>query len=254
MKICFLGTGTSQGIPVIGCDCPTCTSNDPKDTRLRTAGYVEQDETSFLIDCGPDFRQQMLQNKIKRLDAVLISHEHNDHVIGIDDLRPLNFNQKMDMPIYGNKRVLDELKFRFAYAFAERPYPGVPRLNLMSVKAYDSFNINELQVESLEIMHGKLPILGFKTEDLVYITDAKTVPEKTIEKIRKCKVLVINALRYKEHNTHFSLQEALDFIKLIEPERAYLTHLSHHFPPAAQLEKELPTNVFIAYDGLWVDL
>jgi len=252
MKLTFLGTGTSQGIPVIACGCSTCSSPDPRDKRLRTSAYLEVENSKLVFDCGPDFRQQMLNNGLDHVDAILMTHEHNDHIIGLDDLRPMNFRQGIDMPIYGLERTLDELKLRFAYAFEKRPYPGAPRFNLFPIEALKSFSFQDIDILPLDIHHGNLPILGFKIGSLCYITDAKTVPERSVEKIKNSKVLVINALRHRHHNTHFSLDEALAFIEKVNPERAYLTHLSHLFPPYEALKNELPKNVFVAYDGLSV--
>lgn len=254
MKFIFLGTGTSQGIPVIGCDCPVCRSTDSRDRRLRTSGMLQTESGHFLFDCGPDFRQQMLKNGLDQVDAILLTHEHNDHIIGLDDVRPINFRQKRHMPIYGLPRTLEELKTRFAYAFEERPYPGAPRLDLIPARADESILINGLSILPLEIFHGDLPILGFRIGSFCYVTDAKTVPQNSVERMKGCDTLVINALRLQGHPTHFSLDEALEFIRLIRPHRAYLTHLSHAFPVHELLEKTLPENVFAAYDGLVVEL
>jgi phosphoribosyl 1,2-cyclic phosphate phosphodiesterase len=252
MKLTFLGTGTSQGIPVIGCNCRTCRSTDPRDKRLRTSAYLEVRGKAFSFDCGPDFRQQMLSNGFDHLDGILMTHEHNDHIIGLDDVRPLNFRQRMNMPIYGLERTLNELKTRFAYAFAANPYPGAPRFELIPIAPLEPFTASGIDVMPLEILHGDLPILGFRIGNLCYITDAKTIPPRSFDIIKKCKVLVINALRHHEHNTHLNLDEALAFIEKVQPERAFLIHLSHHFPPFTTLERELPANVFLAYDGLSV--
>ena len=252
MRFTFLGTGTSQGIPVIGCGCAACRSTDPKDKRLRTSGYLQHEGKSLLFDCGPDFRQQMLQNGFDRLDGILLTHEHNDHIIGLDDVRPLNFRQKIHMPIYGLKRTLDELETRFAYAFETRPYPGAPRLELFPIQANEPFHLNGLKILPLEILHGDLPVLGFRIGGFCYITDAKSIPEVSFQQIQGCHTLVVNALRFHQHNTHFSFEEALAFIEEIRPKRAYLTHLSHIFPPHEILSKQLPQNVFIGYDGLSV--
>jgi phosphoribosyl 1,2-cyclic phosphate phosphodiesterase len=254
MKLTFLGTGTSQGIPVIGCDCATCRSTDPRDKRLRTAAHLEAEGKRFVFDCGPDFRQQMLNKGFDHVDAILMTHEHNDHIIGLDDVRPLNFRQKIDMPIYGLKRTLDELEKRFAYAFEDRPYPGAPRFQLIPIKALESFQLQGVEILPLNILHGDLPILGYRIGGLCYITDAKSIPEKSFSRIQNCQVLVVNALRHRHHNTHFNLEEALAFIDKVQPQKAFLTHLSHLFPPYEKLETELPKNVHLAYDGLCVDV
>ena len=254
MKLTFLGTGTSQGIPVIGCDCTTCRSADARDKRLRTAAHIEMNGIQLVFDCGPDFRQQMLANSISHLDAILMTHEHNDHIIGLDDVRPLNFKQGIDMPIYGLSRTLGELKNRFAYAFETRPYPGAPRLKLKEIKPFQKFKVNKLDVLPLDIRHGELLILGYRVGPVCYITDAKSVPDATLNEIINVPVLVINALRHRHHNTHFNLDEALEFIAQVRPERAYLTHLSHLFPPYKLLQQELPENVYVAHDRLTVEL
>jgi phosphoribosyl 1,2-cyclic phosphate phosphodiesterase len=253
MNLTFLGTGTSQGIPIIGCECRTCCSADPRDKRLRTSAMVSVNGKNFIFDCGPDFRQQMLTNEFDQLDGILMTHEHNDHIIGLDDVRPLNFRQRMHMPIFGMERTLNELKARFAYAFEEDPYPGAPRFKLHAIEAFIPFKLEGIEIMPIEIMHGDLPILGYKIEDLCYITDAKTISEKAAKYIENCKVIVINALRDHYHNTHFNLEEALNFIAKIQPERAYLVHLSHHFPPIEELQHLLPQNVAVAYDGLIVE-
>jgi len=252
MKLSFLGTGTSQGIPIIGCPCANCNSIDPRDKRTRTAAYLEWDELHLLIDCGPDFRQQMLNNGLSKVDAVLLTHEHNDHLIGLDDVRPINYLQGKDMPVYGLERVIHELKLRFAYAFEDRPYPGVPKLTPVVIEKETDFFIQDKRIIPLTVFHGKLEILGFRFDDLVYLTDVKTIPKGSLEKISNCKILVISALRYQEHSTHLNLEEALEYIRIIRPERAFLTHLSHKFPPHNMFSGQLPENVYVAYDGLSV--
>lgn len=252
MKLTFLGTGTSQGIPIIGCPCVNCNSIDPRDKRTRTAAYIEWNDLHLLIDCGPDFRQQMLNNGLSKVDAVLLTHEHNDHLIGLDDVRPINYLQGKDMPVYGLERVIRELKLRFAYAFEDRPYPGVPKLTPKVIEKETDFFIQDKKIIPLTVFHGKLEILGFRFDDLVYLTDVKTIPELSLEKVKNCKILVISALRYQEHSTHLNLEEALEYIRIIRPERAFLTHLSHKFPPHNMFSGQLPENVYVAYDGLSV--
>lgn len=254
MKVIFLGTGTSQGVPVIGCDCEVCNSKNPQDSRLRTSLMVVVNGKNIVIDVGPDFRQQMLQNDIVDVDSVLITHEHNDHVIGLDDVRPFNFRYQKDMPIYCTTRVMNNLKERFAYAFLENPYPGSPRFNLIEIFADKSFEISQQKIIPIEVNHGKMPVLGFRFGDFTYITDAKTIDEVSVEKIRGSKYLVLNALRKEEHHSHFSLDEALVFINKVKPQKAFLTHLSHRMGLAKDVNKLLPPNVVIAYDGLTVNI
>ncbi len=252
MKLIILGTGTSQGIPIIGCPCQTCTSVDPRDKRTRTSAYLEWDGLKLLIDCGPDFRQQMLANGLQNLDAVLLTHEHNDHLIGLDDIRPINFLQGKDMPVFGLDRVIRELKLRFCYAFEEKPYPGVPRLTPLTIDQNEAFYIQNKKIIPIPVFHGDLEILGFRFGDMVYLTDVKSIPPTSLELIRNCKVLVINALRYQFHNTHLNLDEAVSFIREIRADRAFLTHLSHKFPPHGVFSGQLPEGVFAAYDGLTI--
>jgi phosphoribosyl 1,2-cyclic phosphate phosphodiesterase len=252
LKITFLGTGTSQGIPVIACDCEVCTSSDPQDTRLRTAAMVTVNGKNIVIDVGPDFRQQMLQNKIVDIDSILITHEHNDHVIGLDDVRPFNFRHQKKMPVYCTLRVMESLKKHFDYAFAENPYPGAPRFELKEIFAGKIFEVAGQSVVPFTVMHGKMPVLGFRFGDLTYITDAKEIDDVAIEKIKGTKILIINALRLEKHHSHFSLDEALAFITLIKPQKAFLVHVSHTMGLAAAINERLPSNVALAYDGLEV--
>lgn len=253
MKLTFLGTGTSQGIPIIGCRCVTCCSTDLRDKRTRTSAYLEWDGLHLLIDCGPDFRLQMLSNGLSMLDAVLLTHEHNDHLIGLDDVRPINFQKGQDMPVFGMDRVLQELKVRFAYAFDEHPYPGVPKLTPTTIESTEPFYIMDKKIIPIPVFHGDLEVVGFRFGDLVYLTDVKTIPEQSITKMKHCEVLVINSLRYKEHNTHLNLEEALEYIRIIQPERAFLTHLSHKFPPHNLFSGTLPGGVYPAFDGLKIN-
>ncbi|MFT5167655.1 MAG: phosphoribosyl 1,2-cyclic phosphate phosphodiesterase [Saprospiraceae bacterium] len=252
LKITFLGTGTSQGVPVIACDCEVCTSLDPQDTRLRTAAMISVNGKNIVIDVGPDFRQQMLENKIVDIDSVLITHEHNDHVIGLDDVRPFNFRYQKDMPVYCTRQVINSLKKRFEYAFSENPYPGTPRFELIEVFAEKTFEVAGQPIIPFEVMHGKMPVLGFRFGDLTYITDAKTLDEIAIQKIKGTKILILNALRLEKHHAHLSLEEALDLIAAIQPQQAYLVHISHKMGLAASINKKLPKNVTLAYDGLQV--
>lgn len=253
LKLTLLGTGTSQGVPVIGCDCEVCRSSDPRDNRLRAAALVESENTAILIDAGPDFRQQMLRAGVKHLDAILLTHEHNDHVIGIDDVRPLNFRSDSAMSVYALPRVADEVRKRFEYVFAEY-IPGLPRIELIPIGKDNPVQIGNMPVIPVGVMHGRLPILGFRIGDITYLTDVKTVEAVEIEKIKGCKYLVVNALQHIEHHTHMSLREALAFIEIIKPEKAWITHISHHMGLMQEMERRLPPNVHFAYDGLKIEV
>lgn len=251
MKVYFLGTGTSQGIPVIGSNHSVCKSTDMKDKRLRVSVWITWDHYSYVIDCGPDFRQQMLVSQCSKLDGILFTHEHADHTAGLDDIRPFYFKQGVDIPIYLHKRVLRSLKRRFDYIFkVEDRYPGVPSVAIHEVVNNQSFILGGKSVIPVNVLHGDLQVFGYRIEDFAYLTDVKTVPPKEIEKLKELKVLVVNALREEPHNTHFSLQEALDFIALVRPEKAYLTHISHLMGFHEVVQKRLPPNVFLAYDNL----
>ncbi len=254
MKITLLGTGTSQGIPVVGCDCSACISTDPRDNRLRSGVLVEIEDANILIDTGPDLRYQMLRNKVKRIDAILYTHEHNDHIIGLDDIRPFNFAQKIDMPLYAMPRVADELENRFGYVFSENQYPGSPRAILHRIESTESFEISGHTVLPIQLMHGNLPILGYRFEDFTFITDASYINNENIQRIVGTKVLIINALQKKNHHSHFSLDQALDLIAQVQPSTAYITHLSHRMGTTSEWEQELPDNVFPAYDGLQISI
>jgi phosphoribosyl 1,2-cyclic phosphate phosphodiesterase len=250
LKIYFLGTGTSQGIPVIGSQHPVCKSTDTKDKRLRVSVWITWDDFSCIIDCGPDFRQQMLVSQCPKVDAILFTHEHSDHTAGIDDIRPFNFMQG-NIPIYGHKRVLDNLKKRFDYVFAtENRYPGAPSVDAIEVVNNQNFVLGNKMIIPVNVWHGNLQVFGYRIDDFAYLTDVKTIETFEIEKLKNLKVLVINALRDEEHHSHFNLQEALDFITLVQPEKAYLTHISHHFGFHEEVQKRLPENVFLAYDNL----
>ena len=253
MKVTFLGTGTSQGIPIIGSNHPVCLSTNAKDKRLRVSVLLEWDDFTILIDCGPDFRQQLLRTNCTRIDAVLFTHEHSDHTAGIDDLRPFYFRQG-NLPIYGHKRVLDALKRRYEYIFkSENKYPGVLTLDTHTIQNTPFF-VRDKEVIPIEVFHHKLPVFGFRIGDFAYITDAKTVPESEIEKLKNLDVLVVNALRIEPHLSHFNLDEALAFIKRIRPKKSYLTHISHHMGFHNEVQKKLPKSVFLAYDQLEIFL
>ncbi|MEZ4928329.1 MAG: MBL fold metallo-hydrolase [Saprospiraceae bacterium] len=252
MKITILGTGTSQGVPVIGCTCEVCTSNDPYDNRLRSSVIIHGEEHNVLIDAGPDFRQQMLRTGINHLEAILLTHEHNDHVIGLDDIRPFNHRTGREMAVYALPRVADEVKRRFQYIF-ENPIPGLPRIQLHSIDKDQLLTFGEINIQTIGIMHGRLPILGFRCGDLAYLTDVKSVEPSEFEKLKGVKYLIVNALHHEKHPTHFNLEEALAFVESLSPQHAWLTHLSHHMGLSVEISKKLPPNVSIAYDGLVID-
>ena len=251
MLLKFLGTGTSQGIPVIGSHHPVCLSDNPKDKRLRTSAIITTESgKKILIDCGPDFRQQMLTNKEENVDAVLVTHEHNDHIIGLDDLRPLIFKNKESMPIYCNSRVAEEIKHRFPYAFIEHKYPGAPSFDLFEIDG--NFRLfNEIDVVPIDIIHSEINILGFKFKNLAYITDASKIEESEKEKLKNLDVFIINCLRKTErHHSHFILPQVLELVKELKPKMTYLIHISHHLGFHEEVESELPDNVHLAFDGL----
>ncbi|WP_162128689.1 MBL fold metallo-hydrolase [Flavobacterium phycosphaerae] len=255
MQVYFLGTGTSQGIPVIGSTHPVCKSTDRKDKRLRVSVWVTWDDNSIVIDCGPDFRQQMLTSECPKLDALLFTHEHADHTAGLDDIRPFFFRQKMDIPVYGHIRVLDNLKIRFDYIFeTENKYPGAPGVQTFEVKNNENFTIGQTNIIPINVNHGDLQIFGYRIQDFVYLTDVKSINDSEIEKLKGVKVLVVNALREEPHHSHFSLQDALDFIHLVQPERAYLTHISHLMGFHEEVQQRLPSHVFLAYDNLKITI
>jgi phosphoribosyl 1,2-cyclic phosphate phosphodiesterase len=252
LKITFLGTGTSQGVPVIGCTCEVCQSLDYRDKRLRTSVQFEISNQSFVIDTGPDFRQQMLRENVKRLDAVLFTHAHRDHTAGLDDVRAYNFMQEMDMPVYGAQPVLDQLRLEYAYAFAEKVYPGIPRLTLNRIDE-TPFQVNGINIMPLPVLHLKMPVLGFRIQDFSYITDANFISDETIQRMEGTEVLVLNALQIEPHISHFNLKQALEMVEKIKPKKTYFTHISHKLGLHAEVQKKLPSNVFLAYDGLPID-
>ena len=254
MQVTFLGTGTSQGIPVIGCSCATCQSDNPKDKRLRCSILIETNGRNIVIDSGPDFRQQMLRAKVKTLEAILITHEHNDHIIGIDDVRPFNFSQRRDMPIFGLPRVLDDIKDRFSYIFAENKYPGAPSLQLTPIDGSTQFEVAETLIQPINILHGELPILGYRIGDFAYLTDLKSISDIEVEKIRGVKYLVINALHHWEHHSHLNLNEALEMVKRIKPYQAFFTHMSHQMGLHKEVNAALPPNISLAFDGLQISV
>jgi phosphoribosyl 1,2-cyclic phosphate phosphodiesterase len=254
LKVYFLGTGTSQGIPIIGSDHEVCKSTDSKDKRLRVSVWITWNDHSYVVDCGPDFRQQMLTSNCKKVDGILFTHEHSDHTAGLDDIRPFNFRQGV-MPIYAHKRVIENLKKRFDYIFeTENRYPGAPSVKTIEVENDQPFSIGDKTVIPVNVMHGDLQVFGYRIDDFAYLTDVKTVEEIEVEKLKDLKILVVNALREELHDSHFNLQEALDFIALVKPQKAYITHISHILGFHEEVQKELPDNVFLAYDNLEITI
>lgn len=254
MKIYFLGTGTSQGIPVIGSSHPVCLSKDKKDKRLRVSVLITWDDLSIVIDCGPDFRQQMLKSKCTKIDAILFTHEHADHTAGIDDIRPFNFNQGA-LPVFAQLRVIKSLKKRFEYIFeTKNKYPGAPSIATFPVKNNHTFFIGSKKIIPIAVQHGNLPILGYRLGDFAYLTDMKSIEEAELDKLLNLKVLVVNALRETPHETHLNLEEALRFIEKVNPKKAYLTHISHLLGFHKEVAATLPKNVFLAYDNLQITI
>ncbi|WP_316800727.1 MBL fold metallo-hydrolase [Pedobacter frigidisoli] len=254
MKITFLGTGTSQGVPVIACNCAVCTSTDKKNNRLRTSVLVETDDKTIVVDSGPDFRYQLLREGVKDLDAVLFTHEHKDHIAGLDDIRPFNYLLHKVIDVYATERVQNALKREFYYIFADTKYHGLPQINLHTVVNGEDFQIGKNTITPIEVMHHLLPITGYRIGDFTYITDAKTITPESVETIRGTKVLVINALQKEAHISHFNLNEAINFAQMIGAEITYLTHISHNLGLHEQVEQELPANIRLAYDGLKIEL
>ncbi|WP_299100458.1 MBL fold metallo-hydrolase [uncultured Winogradskyella sp.] len=253
MKITFLGTGTSQGIPIIGSDHPVCLSDNPKDKRLRVSVLVEWDNFTYVIDCGPDFRQQMLRAQVAKIDGVIFTHEHADHTMGLDDIRPFFFRQG-DIDLYAHQRVFESLEKRFDYIFTTgKKYPGVPSVTKHYVKN-EPFLAGNINVMPIEGLHYKLQVFGYRFHNFAYLTDMKTVSDEEMEKLQNLEVLVINALRIKEHISHFNLAEALEFIDKVKPKRAYLTHVSHYLGFHDDVQQNLPKNVFLAYDNLQISI
>ncbi|WP_026916083.1 MBL fold metallo-hydrolase [Christiangramia portivictoriae] len=253
MEVTFLGTGTSQGIPIIGVDHPVCYSDDPRDKRLRVSVLVHWNGKNILIDCGPDFRQQMLANNVRKLDAIFYTHEHNDHTAGLDDIRPFFFRQG-DIPIYAHQRVLNSLRKKFDYIFtSEDRYPGAPAV-IENVVHNKEFQFEGLKVMPVDFKHNKLQVFGYRLGDFAYLTDIKTITDEEISKLKGLKVLVVSALRREPHHSHFNLEEALEFVEMVKPERTYFTHISHMLGFHAEVEEELPDNIHLAYDNLKIEI
>ncbi len=251
IKLLFLGTGTSQGVPVIACPCEVCASDDSHDKRLRSSVLLCIGEKNILIDSGPDFRQQMLRADVKRLDAILFTHGHKDHTAGLDDVRAYNYVMQRPMDIYAEERVREVLQQEFSYVFSDRKYPGVPQLNIHIISE-EPFAIDDIPVIPVRAMHLKLPVLGFRIGRLAYLTDVNAIADKEKEKLRGLDCLVVNGLRKESHLSHFTLREALDLIEELKPRRAFITHISHQMGFHHEVQAELPPNVQLAYDGLEV--
>ncbi len=253
MKLTFLGTGTSQGVPVIACECEVCLSTDSMDKRLRSSVLIESDTTTVVIDTGPDFRQQMLNHAVKKVDALVYTHEHKDHVAGMDDVRAFNFKFKRDMPIYASERVQGALKNEFHYVFGANSYPGTPKVFFNTIDSESQFTIGNIPIQSIEVLHYKMKVFAYRIKDLVYMTDANFISDEQFEKVKGCKILIINALRKEKHLSHFTLEEALEVGKATGAERIYFTHISHLMGKHQDVSKDLPKHVQIAYDGLQID-
>lgn len=253
MRITFLGTGTSQGVPVIACPCPVCRSVDNKDKRLRTSVLIESGNKNIVIDTGPDFRQQMLREEVKNIDAILYTHDHKDHIAGLDDVRAFNFFNRKPVDVYLEKRVIPAIKREFSYIFADNKYPGIPRINLITIDNF-SFEAAGLKITPIRAFHYRLPVLGFRINDFTYITDANYLPEEEKEKIIGSQYIVLNALRKQKHISHFTLNEAVNLINEFSPRRGYITHISHQMGFHREVQKELPVNIMLAYDRLSIDI
>jgi phosphoribosyl 1,2-cyclic phosphate phosphodiesterase len=249
-KISFLGTGTSQGVPLIACACKVCQSHDSKDKRLRSSIKIDYEGSVIVIDSGPDFRQQMLRTNTQRLDALLFTHEHKDHIAGMDDIRAFNYSLKQAIDVYAHVRVQEALKREFQYIFSDFKYPGVPEVNLHELKANQALSLCGLDILPIEVMHFKLPVLGFRVSDFTYITDANSISEASKDLIRGSKVLVLNALRHETHISHFTLDEAIALAHELQIPQVYLTHISHQLGLHEQVQATLPAGISLAYDGL----
>lgn len=253
MKVTFLGTGTSQGVPVIACDCTVCTSVNPHDKRLRTAALIEHEGTTIVIDAGPDFRQQMLRAQVKKIDAILITHEHKDHLAGLDDVRAFNFINKTTVKVYAHERVQEEIKREYRYAFDGTNYPGLPQIELHDLNPFVDIQIGAIHITPIEVLHHQLPVLGFVVCNFAYVTDANFIGQRALDKLKDKEHLVLNALRKEKHISHFNLSEALEIIASLQPKNAYLTHLSHQMGLHSELQNILPARVYAAYDGMIIE-
>jgi phosphoribosyl 1,2-cyclic phosphate phosphodiesterase len=252
MKVTFLGSGTSQGVPIIACNCLVCSSTNKRDKRLRSSILIQTEVKNIVVDSGPDFREQMLVSGIRHLDAILFTHEHRDHLAGLDDIRGFNFYMKKAIDVYCEERVEKAIRSEFHYAFNEPKYPGVPEMNLHRI-GNEPFQLFGETIRPIRVLHHKMPVLGFRFGEFVYITDANAISDEEKEKIKGCKYLVLNALRKEKHISHFTLEEAINIIQELKPQEAYLTHISHQLGLHDEVENELPSNIHLAYDGLQLD-
>ena len=250
MRFTLLGTGTSQGVPVIGCFCPVCISTDKKDKRLRTSALVESEDTTIVIDCGPDFRQQMLRENVQKLDAVLMTHEHSDHIAGIEELRSFQFRQGKAMPIYATPPVQTSLKQRYDYAFFDKPYPGAVQLDLKTISKNEPFKIGDIDILPIEVNHGSIQVLGFRFKDVSYVTDCKSIDSEGFQKLKNSRILILDALHHNEHHAHLTLKQALEIVAELKPEQTYFVHMSHLMGKHKEVNKTLPKGVQLAWDGL----
>lgn len=249
LKITFLGSGTSSGVPMIACECNVCTSEDKKDKRLRSSIMIQSASTTVVVDTTPDFRYQMLRQKVKQLDAVLFTHPHKDHIAGLDDVRAFNYFQEQAMEVYANSMTIDALMREFAYAFADKKYPGVPNIALNTI-GMESFSVGDIPIKPIEVWHMKMPVFGFRFGDFTYITDANRIDESEKEKIWGSKIVVVNALRKEKHISHYSLDEAIALVQELQVPEAYFTHISHQLGRHREIEEQLPDGIHLAYDGL----
>jgi len=254
VKVTFIGTGTSQGVPVIGCDCNICTSPDSRDNRLRTAAMVEVDGMNLVIDTGPDFRYQMLRHNVKRIDAVLFTHSHKDHIAGLDDIRAFNYFQQKAIDVYATTETQQALRREYAYIFENADYPGVPKITLHTITGDEPFFINDLEIQTIKVLHYKMEVLGFRIKDFTYITDANYIAPAEMEKIYGSKALVLNALRQQQHVSHFTLEEAIAVAQTVKADSTWFTHISHQLGLHEEVMQMLPEGMHLAYDGLVLEL
>ena len=249
-ELIFLGSGTSQGIPVIGCYCSVCDSANPRDNRTRSSVHIHFPELSLHIDTGPDFRLQMLREKLTHIDAVLFTHEHQDHIAGLDDVRPIIFRVNKELALYGQERVLNRVKKAFHYAFETLPYPGAPRFATTTIKPGKSFSINGIQITPIGLNHGNLPILGYRIGDVAYLTDVNYIPHEAEQQLTGLNYLILDALHRKLHHSHFNLDQAITWAKRINAKHTYFIHMSHYMGKHEEVERELPERIYLSYDGL----